>query len=172
METSPLYQVQAKLEIGDLIVLSPGTNQSTVGYLKSPINDHWLNPGNLKFILSQTDPNRGGKVRDYLLGIESKFLGSGVLAQKVSRNQEVQIVQPAAESQSRDKQKDLPLTGVDIGDVVLLSAENLQAVGHVHELGQRHIILGYRYPDEAPIWLRKYDLSKFYHYQNLSPGLK
>lgn len=172
METSPLYQLQTKLERGDLIVLSPGTNQPTVGYLKSPITDHWLNPGNLKFILSQTDPNSEGNIRDYLSGIRSKILGSGVLVQKVSKNQEAQVLQSGAERPNQDERKEFPLTGVDLGDIVLLSAENLQVAGQVHEMGQRHIILGYRYPDEAPIWLREYDLSKFRHYQNLSSKLK
>ncbi len=172
MKTSPLYQAQAELKIGDLIVLSPGTDQSTVGYLKSPVRNFWLNPGNLGFVLSQTDPYQEGKVRNYLSGIRSKLLGGGVLAQNVSKNLEVQILQSEIERPNKDGQKKFPLTGVDLGDIILLSDRDLQVAGQVHEMGRNQVLLGYRFPEEAPIWLRRYDLSKFKHYQNLSSRLR
>lgn len=172
METSPLYRIHDKLKVGDLIVISPGTDQSTVGYLKSPVRNFWLNPGNLGFVLSQTDPYQEGNVRDYLLGIRSKLLGRGVLAQNVSKNLEVQVLQSETERPNKDEQKEFPLTGVNIGDIVLLSAENLRVAGQVHEMGRNQVLLGYRFPEEAPIWMRRYDLSKFRNYENLSAKLR
>lgn len=182
METCPLYQ--ADLKIGDLVRLclgeSHGESHFVVGYLKYSVRNHWLSPGNLGLILSQIDPYQNHNVREHLQGAKSRILGfsEGVLSLSVNKHASVGVLQSGSESPDQKERKDkveqrnFPLTGVDIGDIVLLCDKDLQVAGHIHELGRNHLVLGYRFPEEALIWLRRYDLSKFRNYENLSSKLR
>ncbi len=182
METSPLYQ--AKLEIGDLIRLSlgepEGESHFAVGYLRYPVKNNWLNPGHLNLILSQIDPFHNSNVRKHLQGRVSRYLSlvsEGILSLSVNGLAQASVlrsgIEPYKDMQRKvDDPRYFPLTGVNIGDIVLLSDRELQVAGQVHEIGRNHLLLGYRFPDEEPIWLRKYDLSRFSNYQNLSSELK